>query len=385
MASDGKFGTFGGVFTPSILTILGVIMYLRLPWVVGQAGLYEALGVIVAAHVVSVSTGLSISSIATDKKVGVGGPYYIISRSFGLPIGGAIGLALFLGLSFSISLYIVGFSESMLGTIGIAPTANAIRVCGSITIVALTIITFVSTSLAIKTQYLILVLIAASLVAIFLGHPTAAAAPPVDRDRQPVVRGPVRHLLPRGHRVHRRRQHVRRPPRSQDVDPEGHDGGDRAPGCRLRRARRVPRPAHRRRRAAQGPRGPAARVAVGPGGHRRHLGRDPVVGAGQHPGRAPHPPGDVGRPDHAQGVRRRLRPDQRAAQRPVPGLRHRRGRHPDRPARRHRPGRVDGLPRAVRRDQRDLRDRELGQPRLPARASASPSWSASSARPRRCC
>ena len=98
MARDGKFGTFSGVFTPSVLTILGVIMYLRLPWVVGNAGLYVGLGVILAAHVVSIATGLSVSSIATDKKVGGGGPYYIISRSFGLPIGGAIGMALFLGL-----------------------------------------------------------------------------------------------------------------------------------------------------------------------------------------------------------------------------------------------------------------------------------------------
>ena len=46
MAKDTKFGTFGGVFTPSILTILGVIMYMRLPRVVGDAGLYSGLGII---------------------------------------------------------------------------------------------------------------------------------------------------------------------------------------------------------------------------------------------------------------------------------------------------------------------------------------------------
>ena len=38
-----KFGTFGGVFTPTLLTILGVIMYLRLGWVVGNAGLLRSL------------------------------------------------------------------------------------------------------------------------------------------------------------------------------------------------------------------------------------------------------------------------------------------------------------------------------------------------------
>jgi len=168
MAKDGKFGMFGGVFTPSILTILGVIMYLRLPWVVGNSGLYLALGVILVAHAVSLSTGLSISSIATDKKVGAGGPYYIISRSFGLPIGGAIGLALFLGLSFSISLYVIGFCESFLSYIDVAPSKTNIRIAGTATIILLTTITFISTSLAIKTQFFILIAIVASLFAIFL-------------------------------------------------------------------------------------------------------------------------------------------------------------------------------------------------------------------------
>ena len=67
MRTSRKFGTFGGVFTPSILTILGVIMYMRLPWIVGQAGLYTTLGIILVAHLISVTSGLSVSSIATDK------------------------------------------------------------------------------------------------------------------------------------------------------------------------------------------------------------------------------------------------------------------------------------------------------------------------------
>ncbi len=167
MAKDGKFGMFGGVFTPSILTILGVIMYLRLPWVMGNSGLWLGIMVIMVAHTVSLTTGLSVSSIATDKKVGAGGPYYIISRSFGLPIGGAIGLALFLGLSFSISLYVIGFSESFLAYIDVEQSKNNIRICGTATILALTTITFISTSLAIKMQFFILAAIVASLVAIF--------------------------------------------------------------------------------------------------------------------------------------------------------------------------------------------------------------------------
>ena len=68
MSAVKKFGTFAGVFTPSVLTILGVIMYMRLGWVVGQAGLIGTIIIILVAHIISISTGLSISSIATDKK-----------------------------------------------------------------------------------------------------------------------------------------------------------------------------------------------------------------------------------------------------------------------------------------------------------------------------
>ena len=169
MSKDDKFGTFGGVFTPSILTILGVIMYLRLPWVVGNAGLWMTLGVVAVAHVISVTTGLSISSIATDKNVGAGGPYYIVSRSLGLPIGGTLGLALFVGLSFSISLYVIGFCESFLAFIDMELTPGNVRLAGTVTIVALTAVTLISTAFAIKTQYLILGAIALSLVSVFLG------------------------------------------------------------------------------------------------------------------------------------------------------------------------------------------------------------------------
>lgn len=169
MAKDSKFGTFGGVFTPSVLTILGVIMYMRLPMVVGNGGLWAAIGIVLVAHVISVITGLSIASIATDKSVGAGGPYYIVSRSLGLPLGGTLGLALFLGISFSISLYIIGFCESFLPTVGLAVTPTNIRVWGSAVMLLLTIVTLISTSLAIKTQYVILFLIGVSLISIFFG------------------------------------------------------------------------------------------------------------------------------------------------------------------------------------------------------------------------
>ena len=78
-ADDRKFGTFAGVFVPTVLTILGVIMYLRLAWVVGNAGVLGAILIIVLAHVVTISTGLAVSSIATNIRVGAGGAFSIIS------------------------------------------------------------------------------------------------------------------------------------------------------------------------------------------------------------------------------------------------------------------------------------------------------------------
>ncbi|OYT16482.1 MAG: hypothetical protein B7C24_07555 [Bacteroidetes bacterium 4572_77] len=175
MAQAKKFGTFAGVFTPSILTILGVIMYLRLGWVVGTAGLYSALLLIIIAHVISISTGLSLSSIATDKKIKTGGIYYMLSRSLGLPMGGSIGITLFLGTALSISLYIVGFVENFLSIsainefLGMSGSVNDIRIIGTFVIIFLVILAYISTSIAIKTQFVILGAIALSLVSIVVG------------------------------------------------------------------------------------------------------------------------------------------------------------------------------------------------------------------------
>ena len=175
MIKAKKFGAFAGVFTPSVLTILCVIMYMRLGWVVGQAGLIGALLIIVLAHVISISTGLSISSIATDKRIKAGGIYYILSRSLGLPIGGAIGIALLLGTALSISLYIIGFAENFLGLevirnfLGLEQNVVGIRIVGTAAFLILLIIAFISTSVAIKSQFYIMAAIGLSLVSIVIG------------------------------------------------------------------------------------------------------------------------------------------------------------------------------------------------------------------------
>ncbi|RLD28703.1 MAG: Na-K-Cl cotransporter [Bacteroidetes bacterium] len=169
MPVQKKFGTFAGVFTPSILTILGVILYMRLGWVVGNAGLIGSILIIVIAHVIAVTTGLSISSVATDKKIGAGGIYYVLSRSMGIPIGGSIGIALYVGTALSIALYLIGFAESFNGYFNFGMSINNVRFTGTIALISLTALALISTSVALKAQFFILAAIIISLVSIFFG------------------------------------------------------------------------------------------------------------------------------------------------------------------------------------------------------------------------
>ena len=170
-----RFGTWSGVFVPSLLTILGVIMYLRLGRVVGEAGLLGAIAIIMLAHAVSVPTSLSIASLASNRPVLGGGVYYIISRSLGLPVGGAIGLALFLATALGTSLYIIGFAETVNTLIGLDGGVDDVRITGSIACVLLTGLTVYSANVAIKVQYLIMAAIALSIGSLLLG--TTPAAP----------------------------------------------------------------------------------------------------------------------------------------------------------------------------------------------------------------
>lgn len=100
-----KFGTFAGLFTPDMLTILGVIMYLRLDWVVGNAGFLGAVIIILPAKSVKIVTGLSMSSITTNIRIGAGRAYSIISKSLGLEVGGSTGIPLYIAQTLSTALY----------------------------------------------------------------------------------------------------------------------------------------------------------------------------------------------------------------------------------------------------------------------------------------
>lgn len=176
-----QFGTFKGVYTPSVLTILGVVMYLRFGWVLGNVGLAKTLLIASMSTAITFMTGLSLSALATNRKVEGGGAYYIISRSLGVEAGAAVGIPLFFAQALGISFYTAGFAESVSS---IFPQFSPLIV-GSTTLVIMTILAYISADLALKSQFIIMSVMVLSLVSFFLGHdvqvslPTSAVVPDI--------------------------------------------------------------------------------------------------------------------------------------------------------------------------------------------------------------
>lgn len=109
--TNAKFGTLP-VFLTALSTILGAILFLRFGWAVGQVGFFGVLGIIILGHIVTIPTAFAVAEIATNQRVQGGGAYYIISRSFGMNIGGAIGIALYLSQAISVAFYVIAFGEA---------------------------------------------------------------------------------------------------------------------------------------------------------------------------------------------------------------------------------------------------------------------------------
>lgn len=157
-----KYGTFGGVFVPTLLTILGVILFLRQGWVIGNAGLLGGWLIITLAFVIVAFTALSMSCITTNIRIKAGGAYSIISQSLGLEVGGSVGVPLYLAQTFAITMYIFGFRE---GWLYIFPEHYAILV-DFIVFGALFSIAFMSAKLAFRIQYIILAVIIGALISV---------------------------------------------------------------------------------------------------------------------------------------------------------------------------------------------------------------------------
>ncbi len=160
-----KLGAFIGVFTPSILTILGVILYLRTGWMVGSVGLLPALGIVVIANSVTLISALSVSAVVTNMRVGKGGAYYIISRSLGIEVGAAVGLPLFLAMAFSVTLYAFGLAESLTVVWPDLPQ----RPMAGLTVLVVALLAARGAGVALRLQLPIMVGILASLVALAIG------------------------------------------------------------------------------------------------------------------------------------------------------------------------------------------------------------------------
>jgi amino acid transporter len=164
-AGKGRFGTFAGVFTPTVLTVLGLILFLRTGWVVGHAGLVGALLIIALANLISFLTGLSLSSVATNMHVGTGGTYYMISRSLGLEIGGAIGIPLYLSQAISVAFYIIGFTEAFTAVFsGFDPV-----ILSSVIVLLFGFIAFLGADFVLRLQFVILAILAVAILSFFAG------------------------------------------------------------------------------------------------------------------------------------------------------------------------------------------------------------------------
>ena len=181
-----EFGTFAGVFTPSILTIIGVVMYLRFGWVLGTVGLAKTLTIVTLCSLITFFTGLSVSALATNIQMKGGGAYFMVARSFGLEIGAAIGIPLFLSQAIAVAFYVVGFTEALTLAFPFAAGWDP-RIVGLTVLAVLSAIATLSASLALKTQFVVMAFIVASLVSFFLGSAPDAAEVATEAVAEPVL------------------------------------------------------------------------------------------------------------------------------------------------------------------------------------------------------
>lgn len=160
-----SFNSFNGVFVPTFLSIIGVILYLRLGFIVGTVGILPTILIIILSATVTIATALSLSSITTNLKIEEGGAYSIIRKTLGLEVGGSVGIPLVLAQIFSVVFYIFGFAEAWTY---IFPGHSFLLVVYCVLLILL-LLNIISVSLAIRAQIIVFVLIISSLIALFLG------------------------------------------------------------------------------------------------------------------------------------------------------------------------------------------------------------------------
>ncbi len=165
--SGNRFGTFSGVFTPSILTIFGLIMFMRANQVIGVSGIRASMIILTMASGITFLTGLSIGGISSNTPIKGGGAYFLISRVLGPGFGTAIGLALFLAQALSVPFYILGFIESVVATFPLLESAF-LPLCLAV-LGVLFIMAWIGAGWVIKLQYGILAILACAIIAFLAG------------------------------------------------------------------------------------------------------------------------------------------------------------------------------------------------------------------------
>uniref|UniRef100_A0A4W3HHW8 Solute carrier family 12 member 2 n=1 Tax=Callorhinchus milii TaxID=7868 RepID=A0A4W3HHW8_CALMI len=168
-----KFGWVKGVLVRCMLNIWGVMLFIRLSWIVGQAGIGLAILVISMATVVTTITGLSTSAITTNGFVRGGGAYYLISRSLGPEFGGAIGLIFAFANAVAVAMYVVGFAETLRDLLEndsiMVDEMSDIRIIGTITIVLLLAISVAGMEWESKAQLLLLGILLIAIINFLVG------------------------------------------------------------------------------------------------------------------------------------------------------------------------------------------------------------------------
>ena len=163
-----KLSTFGGVFTPSVLTILGLVLFLRLGYVTGAVGLAEMLVILALSTLVSVLTTFSLAALATNLRVGGGGVYFLISRTLGPAFGGAIGLVLYVAMSISIAFYAIGLGEAVASIVAVDDPIFP-RLVAAGTIAFLLGVAWLGADIATKFQYVVMVCLVVAIVGYLVG------------------------------------------------------------------------------------------------------------------------------------------------------------------------------------------------------------------------
>ncbi|XP_024906274.1 solute carrier family 12 member 7, partial [Pteropus alecto] len=191
-AKGPGMGTLIGVYLPCLQNILGVILFLRLTWIVGAAGVLESLLIVSMCCTCTMLTAISMSAIATNGVVPAGGSYYMISRSLGPEFGGAVGLCFYLGTTFAGAMYILGTIEIFLTYISpgaaIVHTGSAgseaaamlhnMRVYGTGMLVLMAMVVFVGVKYVNKLALVFLTCVVLSILAIYAGVIKTAFDPP---------------------------------------------------------------------------------------------------------------------------------------------------------------------------------------------------------------